>query len=98
MSDIGPFPGYFLDDKQYHSRARSNLRILRMPSPVQSNCDAHDTIAKVRCCLVNGTHTTGLRAYNPPSNVWQQFFGRSAFLRQQETDLPPAELWCACFC
>ncbi|GFV22762.1 hypothetical protein TNCV_4360801 [Trichonephila clavipes] len=30
-----------------------------------------------------------------PSNVWQQFFGRSAFLRQQETDLPPAELWCA---
>ncbi|GFU90438.1 hypothetical protein TNCV_3948681 [Trichonephila clavipes] len=31
-----------------------------------------------------------------PSNVWQQFFGRSAFLRQQEIDLPPAELWCAC--
>ncbi|GFW00819.1 hypothetical protein TNCV_1760571 [Trichonephila clavipes] len=27
-----------------------------------------------------------------PLNVWQQFFGRSAFLRQQETDLPPAEL------
>ncbi|GFT14101.1 hypothetical protein TNCV_3641731 [Trichonephila clavipes] len=58
MSDIGPFPGYFLDDKQYHSRARSvgvynpmtdwtysHLRIVRMPSPVQSNCDAHDTIA-----------------------------------------------------
>ncbi|GFW94732.1 hypothetical protein TNCV_4247721 [Trichonephila clavipes] len=49
MSDIGPFPGYFLDDKQYHSRARSvgvynpmtnctysHLRIVRMPSPVQS--------------------------------------------------------------
>ncbi|GFV16466.1 hypothetical protein TNCV_1721251 [Trichonephila clavipes] len=35
-----------------------------MPSPVQSNCDAHDTIAN----------------------------GQSAFLRQQETDLPPAEL------
>ncbi|GFS95804.1 uncharacterized protein TNCV_2258861 [Trichonephila clavipes] len=32
-----------------------------------------------------------------PSNVWQQFFERFAFLRQQETDLPPAELWCACF-
>ncbi|GFV68494.1 hypothetical protein TNCV_3129501 [Trichonephila clavipes] len=31
-----------------------------------------------------------------PLNVWQQFFGRSAFLRQHETDLPPAELWCAC--
>ncbi|GFT67295.1 hypothetical protein TNCV_2359601 [Trichonephila clavipes] len=58
MSDIGPFPGYFLDDKQYHSRARSvgvcntmtdrtysHLRIVRMPSPVQYNCEAHDTIA-----------------------------------------------------
>ncbi|GFW46533.1 hypothetical protein TNCV_1936031 [Trichonephila clavipes] len=22
-ADIGPFPGYFLDDKQYHSRSRS---------------------------------------------------------------------------
>ncbi|GFV66121.1 uncharacterized protein TNCV_5073231 [Trichonephila clavipes] len=39
-----------------------------MPSPVQSNCDAHDTIAN----------------------------GQSAFLRQQETDLPPAEL-CSVF-
>ncbi|GFW19932.1 hypothetical protein TNCV_866381 [Trichonephila clavipes] len=52
------FSGYFLDDKQYHSRARSvgvynpmtdrtycHLRIVRMPCPVQSNCDAHDTIA-----------------------------------------------------
>ncbi|GFU87793.1 hypothetical protein TNCV_801371 [Trichonephila clavipes] len=52
------FSGYFLDDKQYHSRQISwrqsddrlnlppHLRIIRMPSPVQSNCDAHDTIAK----------------------------------------------------
>ncbi|GFX77982.1 hypothetical protein TNCV_909991 [Trichonephila clavipes] len=31
-----------------------------------------------------------------PSSFWQQIFERSAFLRQQETDLPPAELWCAC--
>ncbi|GFV14879.1 hypothetical protein TNCV_422631 [Trichonephila clavipes] len=39
----------------------------------------------VRYCLVNGTHTTGLRAYSPPpSNVWQQVFGRSASLRQQK--------------
>ncbi|GFW22513.1 hypothetical protein TNCV_2170471 [Trichonephila clavipes] len=42
------FPGYFLDDKQYHSRQISwrlqsddrlnltHLRIVRMPSPVQS--------------------------------------------------------------
>ncbi|GFT05322.1 hypothetical protein TNCV_123511 [Trichonephila clavipes] len=58
MSDISPFPGYFLDDKQYHSRTRSvgvcnpmtdrtysHLRIVRKSSPVQSNCDAPDTIA-----------------------------------------------------
>ncbi|GFV94969.1 hypothetical protein TNCV_1029671 [Trichonephila clavipes] len=65
-----------------------------MPSPVQSNCDArHHCKRAVRCCLVNGTHN--LRAYSPPPLVWQQFFGRSAFLRQK-TDLPPAELWCAC--
>ncbi|GFW97658.1 hypothetical protein TNCV_685281 [Trichonephila clavipes] len=30
------------------------------------------------------------------SGQWDTFFGRSAFLRQQETDLSPAELWCAC--
>ncbi|GFX66708.1 hypothetical protein TNCV_2060021 [Trichonephila clavipes] len=70
-----------------------------MPSPVQSNCDAHVTIANGQYGAVwSMGHTSGLRAYSPPppSNVWQQFFGRSAFLRQQETDLPPAELWCAC--
>ncbi|GFV68610.1 hypothetical protein TNCV_2274731 [Trichonephila clavipes] len=43
------------------------------------------------------THNrSAVRTVLLPSNVWQQFFGRSAFLRQQETDLPPAELWCAC--
>ncbi|GFV29324.1 hypothetical protein TNCV_1679051 [Trichonephila clavipes] len=70
-----------------------------MPNPVQSNCDAHDTTANGQYGAVwSMGHTTGLCAYSPPlpSNVWQQFFGRSAFLRQQETDLPPAELWCAC--
>ncbi|GFY27492.1 hypothetical protein TNCV_2071121 [Trichonephila clavipes] len=56
MSDIGPFPGYLLDDnaisRQISWRLQSDdrlnlfhLRIVRMPSPVQSNCDAHDTIA-----------------------------------------------------
>ncbi|XP_042902504.2 uncharacterized protein, partial [Parasteatoda tepidariorum] len=70
-----------------------------MPSPVQFNCDAHDTI-------VNGQYgavwSMGYaqqicgRIVLFPSNVWQQFFERSAFLWQQETDLPPAELWCAC--
>ncbi|GFY24190.1 hypothetical protein TNCV_1012431 [Trichonephila clavipes] len=112
MSDIGPFPGYFLDDKQYHSRARSVgvynpmtdltyslLRIVRMPNPVQSNCDAHDTIANRQYGAVwsmGHTQQVCVRIVLLPSNVWQQFFGRSAFLRQQETDLPPAELWCAC--
>ncbi|GFV04472.1 hypothetical protein TNCV_920921 [Trichonephila clavipes] len=58
MSDIGLFLDIFLDDKQYHCRQISwrlqsddrlnlfsHLIIVRMPSPVQSNCDAHDTIA-----------------------------------------------------
>ena len=56
--DIGPFLGYFLDNNQYHPRARSvgiynpmtdltysHLRIVCMPSPVQSKCNAHDNIA-----------------------------------------------------
>ncbi|GFY10356.1 hypothetical protein TNCV_2630331 [Trichonephila clavipes] len=55
----------------------------RRMCPVQSNsitCSRHHCKWAVRCwCLVNGTHTTGLRAYSPPipSNVWKQFFGRS---------------------
>ncbi|GFT10672.1 hypothetical protein TNCV_1943821 [Trichonephila clavipes] len=112
MSDIGSFPGYFLDDKQYHSRATSvgvsnlmtdctysHLRIVRMPSPVQSNCDAQDTITNGQYGAVwsmGQKQKVCVRIVLLPSNVWQQFFGRSAFLRQQETDLPPAELWCAC--
>ena len=61
MPDIGPFPGYFLDDKQYPSYARSvgvynpktdwpysHLKIVCMLNPVQSNCDAHDTTANVQ--------------------------------------------------
>ncbi|GFX35746.1 hypothetical protein TNCV_745391 [Trichonephila clavipes] len=104
-----PFPGYFLDDKQYHSRARSvgvynpmtdltysHLRIVRIPSPVQFNCEAHDTIANGQYGAVwSMGHTQHVceRKVLLPSNVWQQFFGRSAFLRRQETGLPPAELW-----
>ncbi|GFT32492.1 hypothetical protein TNCV_4484811 [Trichonephila clavipes] len=70
-----------------------------MPSPVQSNCDAHDTIANRQYGAVwsmGHTQQVCVRIVLLPSNVWQQFFGRSAFLRQQETDLPPAELCCAC--
>ncbi|GFT84659.1 hypothetical protein TNCV_538861 [Trichonephila clavipes] len=54
-------------------------------------------------CLPKASHTfsmgfrSGECAGLLPSNVCQQFFGRSAFLRQQETDLSPADLWCACF-
>ncbi|GFV67812.1 hypothetical protein TNCV_925781 [Trichonephila clavipes] len=70
-----------------------------MPSPVQSNCDAHDTIVNGQYGAVwsmGHTQQVCVRIVLLPSNVWQQFFGRSAFLRQQETDLSPAELWCAC--
>ncbi|GFT99942.1 RNase H domain-containing protein [Trichonephila clavipes] len=70
-----------------------------MPSPVQSNCDANDTIANGQYGAVwsmGHTQQVCVRIVLLPSNIWQQFFGRSAFLRQQETDLPPAELWCAC--
>ncbi|GFY19959.1 hypothetical protein TNCV_2146521 [Trichonephila clavipes] len=70
-----------------------------MLSPVQSNCDAHDTIANGQygaVWLMGHTQQVCVRIVLLPSNVWQQFFGRSAFLRQQETHLPPAELWCAC--
>ncbi|GFX70160.1 hypothetical protein TNCV_4615981 [Trichonephila clavipes] len=112
MSDIGPFPGYFLDDKQYHSRARSvgvynpmtdrtysQLRIVRMPSPVQSKCDAHDTIANEQYGAVwsmGHTQQVCVRIVLLPSNVWQNIFKSSALLKQQETDLTPAELWCTC--
>ncbi|GFX95465.1 hypothetical protein TNCV_4824811 [Trichonephila clavipes] len=41
--------------------------------------------------------TTTLRAYSPPPlKRLATVFRRSAFVRQQRTDLPPAELWCAC--
>ncbi|GFU28675.1 hypothetical protein TNCV_468681 [Trichonephila clavipes] len=100
------FSEYFLDD--YHSRARSvgvynpmtdsHLRIVRMPSPVKSNCDAHDTISNGQYGAFGqwDTQQVCVRILLS-SNVWQQFFGRSALLRQQETDLPPADLWCAFF-
>ncbi|GFX62944.1 transposable element Tcb2 transposase [Trichonephila clavipes] len=66
-----------------------------MPSPVQSNCDTHDTITNGQYGAVwsmGHTQQVCVRIVLLPSNFWQQFFGRSAFLRQHETDLPPAEL------
>ncbi|GFW14864.1 hypothetical protein TNCV_1563271 [Trichonephila clavipes] len=71
-----------------------------MPSPVQSNCDAHDTIANGQYGAVwsmGHTQQVCVRIVLLPSNVCQQFFGRSASLRQQETDFLPAKMWCACF-
>ncbi|GFS70007.1 hypothetical protein TNCV_747881 [Trichonephila clavipes] len=67
-----------------------------MPSAVQSNCDVHHTIVNRQYGAVwsmGHTQQVCVRIFLILSNVWQQFFGRSAFLRQQETDLPPAELW-----
>ncbi|GFV85832.1 hypothetical protein TNCV_2004521 [Trichonephila clavipes] len=69
-----------------------------MPSPVQSNCDAHDTIANGQYGAVwsmGHTQQVCVRIVPPPLKRLATVFGRSAFLRQQETDLPPAELWCA---
>ena len=87
---IGPFPGYFLDDKQYY-------RIVRMPSPVQPNCDAHDTIANGQYGAVwSMEHTQqvyehiALFSSNISAEVSQEMW-------QQETNLPPAELWCAAY-
>ncbi|GFV93861.1 hypothetical protein TNCV_1811161 [Trichonephila clavipes] len=70
-----------------------------MLRPVQSNSLMLDTIANGQyggVWSMGDTQQVCVRIDLLPSNVWQQFFGRSAFLRQQETDLPPAEQWCAC--
>ncbi|GFV24416.1 hypothetical protein TNCV_1752851 [Trichonephila clavipes] len=87
---ISVLSGYFLDDKQCHSHARSvgvynlmtdwtysHLRIVRMPSTVQSNCDAHDTIANGHFgASVNGhTQQVCMRiVLLPPQTSGKQFF------------------------
>ncbi|GFV29329.1 hypothetical protein TNCV_2345671 [Trichonephila clavipes] len=46
-----------------------HLRIVRMPSPVQSNCDAHDTIANGQygAAVWSMGHTQQVcAAYSPP--------------------------------
>ncbi|GFV15933.1 hypothetical protein TNCV_3003421 [Trichonephila clavipes] len=75
MSDISPFPGYFLDDKQYHSLAQISWRLqsddrLNLLSSENSthaqscsvNCDAHDTIA-------NGQYSFHFVVASSPSDV-----------------------------
>ncbi|GFU41791.1 hypothetical protein TNCV_4148111 [Trichonephila clavipes] len=73
-----------------------------MPSPVQSNCDAHDTIANGQYGAVwsmGHTQQVCVRIVLLPQTSGNSFSGDLLSLRQQETDLPPAELWCACsFC
>ncbi|GFU90675.1 hypothetical protein TNCV_3076391 [Trichonephila clavipes] len=112
MTDIGPFPDIFWTINSTTSRQISwrlqsddrlnlltHLRIVRMPSPVQSNCDAHDTIANGQYGAVwsmGHTQQVCVRIVLLPLKRLATVFGRSAFLRQQETDLPLAELWCAC--
>ncbi|GFU67351.1 hypothetical protein TNCV_1746411 [Trichonephila clavipes] len=69
-----------------------------MPSPVQSIVML-TTPLQTGSTVLSGqwdTHNRSACVVVLPSNVWQQFFGRFAFLRQQETDLPPAELWFVC--
>ncbi|GFT50641.1 hypothetical protein TNCV_552221 [Trichonephila clavipes] len=60
-----------------------------MPSPVQSNCDAHDTIANGQYSAVwsmGHTQQVCVPIVLLPSDVWQQFFGRSAFLRRRTSN------------
>ncbi|GFX94592.1 hypothetical protein TNCV_3088211 [Trichonephila clavipes] len=65
-----------------------------MPSPVESDCDAFTTPLQTGSTVLSGqtghAQQVCVRIVLLPSNVWQQFFGRSAFLSEQETDLPPA--------
>ncbi|GFT13218.1 hypothetical protein TNCV_4076761 [Trichonephila clavipes] len=80
---------------QSDDRLLTHLRIVRMPSPVQStNFVMLTTPLQTGSTVLSGRWDTHNKLLLP-SNVWQQFFGKS-FLRQQENDLPPAELWCAC--
>ncbi|GFU75695.1 hypothetical protein TNCV_3712401 [Trichonephila clavipes] len=47
--------------------------------------------------MVWDTHNRSTKADSPPLKRLATVFREiSAFLRQQETHLPPAELWCAC--
>ncbi|GFU98836.1 hypothetical protein TNCV_672931 [Trichonephila clavipes] len=66
-----------------------------MPSPVQSIVMLMTPLQTGSTVLSGQWYThqqVCVRIVLLPSNIWQQFFGRSAFLRQQETYLPPAEL------
>ncbi|GFV77549.1 hypothetical protein TNCV_1070781 [Trichonephila clavipes] len=61
-----------------------------MPSPIQSNCDAHDTIANGQYGAVwsmGHTQQVCVRIVLLPLKRLATVFGGSAFLRQQETDL-----------
>ncbi|GFX19847.1 hypothetical protein TNCV_1434081 [Trichonephila clavipes] len=73
-----------------------------MPSPVKSNCDAHDTIANGQYGAVwsmGHTQQVCVRiVLLPPQTSGNSFSGDLLSLRQQETDLPPAELYVPIWC
>ncbi|GFV26419.1 hypothetical protein TNCV_4476281 [Trichonephila clavipes] len=105
MSDIGPFPGYFLDDKRYHSRQigwrlQSDNRLNLLSSENSTHASPIQSIVMLTTPLQTGstvlsgqwdTHT-GLRAYSPPPlKRLATVFREICFPEaQQETDLPPA--------
>ncbi|GFY14574.1 hypothetical protein TNCV_4827781 [Trichonephila clavipes] len=70
-----------------------------MPSPVQSNCDAHDTITNGQNGAVwsmGHTQQVCVRIVLPPLKRLATVFREICFPEAAKTDLPPAELWCAC--
>ncbi|GFW34523.1 hypothetical protein TNCV_1463741 [Trichonephila clavipes] len=101
MSDIGPFLDIFwtissttlapdqlastTDDRLNYS----HLRIV-MPSPVQS------TIVMLTTPLQTGSTVLSGQWDTQTGFSGNSFSGDLLSLRQQETDLRPAELWCAC--
>ncbi|GFT73528.1 hypothetical protein TNCV_4021361 [Trichonephila clavipes] len=65
-----------------------------MPSPVQSNCDAHDTIANGQYGAVwsmGHTQQVCVRISSSPQTSGNSFREICFY------DLPPAELWCVCY-
>ncbi|GFV20050.1 hypothetical protein TNCV_2271261 [Trichonephila clavipes] len=73
-----------------------------MPSPVQSNCDAHDTIANGQYGAVwsmGHTQQVCVRIVSSPQTSGNSFSGDLLSRGSKKLILPPAELWCACsFC
>ncbi|GFX50458.1 hypothetical protein TNCV_770301 [Trichonephila clavipes] len=101
MSDITVLPGYFPDDKKIHLAPDQLVcRITDDDEPNLFSCGG--TFSPVQSTMLTTPLQTGStvsgqwdthKQVSPivpsPQNVWQQFFGRSVSLRQQETDFTP---------